>query len=93
MAAALDVALGLGYEPLGGGDCHPVDHLPTLIRKTGWEWRGDYFDPELPLALELHFRLWDASIEGFAMPGMEDFWERRECRSLEEVRVYIARQH
>ena len=83
--AALDVALALGYEPLDGKDTHPVDHLPTLIRKTGWEWRGDYFDPEMPLALELHFRLWDAGTEGFAVPCVEDFWQRRQRRSLEEL--------
>jgi hypothetical protein len=83
--AARDVGLRLGYEPLNGNDRHPVDHLPTMIRKTGWEWRGDYFDPELPLALELHFRLWDAGVEGFAVPGVEDFWERRRRRSLEDV--------
>ncbi len=68
-----------------GGNAHPVDHLPTLIRKTGWEWRGNYFDPELPPALELHFRLWDASMEGFAIPCIDDFWERRERRALEDV--------
>ncbi len=85
LQAAFDIALGLGYEPLGGGNRHPVDHLPTLIRKTGWEWRGDYFDPELPLALELHFRLWDADTEGFAIPGVEDFWARRERRTLEDI--------
>jgi Uncharacterised nucleotidyltransferase len=83
--AALDVARGLGYEPLGGGDPHPVDHLPTLIRKTGWEWRDDYFDPELPLAMELHFRLWDAGTEGFALPCMEGFWQRRERRTLDDI--------
>jgi MFS family permease len=82
--AALFVALSLGYEPFGT-DRHPVDHLPTLIRKTGWEWRGDYFDPELPLGLELHFRLWDAGMEGFAVPGLEDFWERRERRTIEDL--------
>jgi len=85
LLAARDVALGLGYEPLGGGDRHPVDHLPTMIRRTGWEWRRDYFDPELPLALELHFRLWDGGTEGFAIPGVEDFWPRRERRTLEDV--------
>jgi MFS family permease len=82
---ALDVALELGYEPLDDGDRHPVDHLPTLIRKTGWEWRGDYFDPDLPLALELHFRLWDAGTEGFAVPCVEDFWRRRQRRTLEDL--------
>lgn len=83
--AAYNIAIELGYEPLGSRDRHPVDHMPTLIRKTGWEWRGDYFDPEHPPSLELHFRLWDARTEGFAIPGVEDFWERRQRRTLEEV--------
>jgi MFS family permease len=83
--AALDVALGLGYLPLDESHQPRVDHLPTLIRKTGWEWRGDYFDPELPPALELHFRLWDADMEGFAVPGVEHFWERRQRRTLEDL--------
>ncbi len=85
LLAARDVAFGLGYEPLVARDRHPVDHLPTLIRKTGWEWRGDYFDPELPLALELHFRLWDAATEGFALTGLDNFWERRRRRIFEDV--------
>jgi Uncharacterised nucleotidyltransferase len=83
--AALDIAIALGYEPLAGVDRHPVDHLPTLIRKTGWEWRGDYFDPEHPPALELHFRLWDAGTEGFAVPGVEEFWQRRHYKTLEDL--------
>jgi Uncharacterised nucleotidyltransferase len=86
VSAALEVVRGLGYEPLGGGDRHPVDHLPTLIRKTGWEWRGDYFDPEHPPALELHFRLWDPDTEGFAVPCLEDFWHRRQRRTLEDLK-------
>ena len=83
--AALDVALKLGYQPFDGEARHPVDHLPTLIRKTGWEWRGDHFDPEMPLSLELHFRLWDADTEGFAVPCVEDFWQRRQRRTLDEL--------
>lgn len=83
--AAFEVARGIGYEPLNGTDRHPVDHLPTLIRKTGWEWRGDFFDPEHPPALELHFRLWDAGIEGFTIPGVDDFWGRRQRRMLEDL--------
>jgi hypothetical protein len=82
---AREVALRLGYESFGGSNRHPVDHLPTLIRKTGWEWRGDYFDPELPLALELHFRLWHAGMEGFSVPCLDRFWERRQDRSLEDI--------
>jgi Uncharacterised nucleotidyltransferase len=80
---AQDVAVQLGYEPLGGFDRFPLDHLPRLIRKTGWEWRGDYFDPEIPISLELHFQLWDARTEGFDPAGLDQFWHRRHTRVLD----------
>jgi hypothetical protein len=48
-----------------------------MIRKTGWDWKGDYFDPEMPPVVELHFALWDERIERLAAPGLDDFWERR----------------
>jgi hypothetical protein len=66
----------LGYEPLRVRPL-PTDHLPTLIRRTGWRWRGDYYDPERPFAVEIHFRLWDEQTEGFAPPDISQFWERR----------------
>jgi MFS family permease len=80
---ARDIALKLGYEPFSTADRFPVDHLPTMIRKTGWEWRGNYFDPELPLSLELHFRLWDEQTEHIKIEGLQEFWERRERRSVD----------
>ena len=79
---ARDVARWLGYEPLRVSNGR-VDHLPTMIRKTGWEWRGDLFDPEIPISLELHFRLWDQRTEQFEPAGLNQFWERRERRQLE----------
>jgi hypothetical protein len=82
---AYDVAVSLGFEPLGGFDRFPLDHLPTMVRKTGWEWRGDFFDTEIPVSLELHFRLWDERTERFAVDGLEDFWERRRPRELEGI--------
>jgi hypothetical protein len=83
---AYEAALSLGFEPLGGFERFPIDHLPTMIRKTGWEWRGDFFDTEIPVSLELHFRLWDWQTEQFAPGGLEAFWERRQVRELEGVR-------
>lgn len=80
---ARDVAMQLGYEPLRGFDRFPIDHLPRLIRKTGWEWRGDYFDPEIPISLELHFRLWDERTERFAPSGLDQFWEGRLTRVVD----------
>lgn len=59
-----------------------ADHLPPLVRRTGWEWRGDLYDPEIPAVVELHFRLWDPETEGFAAPGLAEFWGRRQGREL-----------
>lgn len=83
---ACDVLLAIGYEPIGGMEEFPVDHLPTMVRKTGWQWRGDYFDPDIPFAVELHFRLWDPSTEHLNPSGLDRFWERRVERSLEDLR-------
>jgi len=44
-----------------------ANHLPALIPKSGWEWRGDFFDLEIPIAVELHFRLWNPEFECIAL--------------------------
>ncbi len=80
---ARDVALGLGYQPVSGFERHPIDHLPVMIRRTGWQWRGDFFDIEMPISLELHFRLWDEQTERFGPEGLADFWARRQKRELD----------
>jgi len=77
-----ELLLKKGYEPLPGPDL-PTDHLPTLIRKTGWRWRGDYYDPDSPLSIELHFRFWDEDTERLRAPGVDQFWERRSGHLLD----------
>jgi len=79
---AFAAALGLRYEPVAEKSV-PVDHLPMMIRTTGWQWRGDFFDAESPVSLELHYQLWDASTEGFAPEGLNEFWARRQPRELD----------
>jgi len=74
---ARDAVCSLGYQPIEGTQQLPVDHLPPLIRKTGWQWSGDYFDPGNPGCVDLHFQFWDPSTERFPAPGVEEFWERR----------------
>ena len=73
----------LGYEPAFAPPRHPADHLPPLVRKTGWQWRGDFFDPEMPTSVELHFRLWDEQTERFGMEGLDQVWDRRGTRNWE----------
>ena len=90
--AAIDARTALkslGYESIPTDGRTAVDHLPALVRKTGWQWKGDFFDPEIPLSVELHFRLWDEVTEGFRVPGVEDFWSRRVTQSL-DGREYLA---
>lgn len=82
---ARQALMRLGYESTPGTEKFPTDHLPPLIRKTGWQWRDDFFDPEIPISIELHYRLWDESTERFAAPGVEDFWSRRGAWKLDPV--------
>ncbi|MCU1263580.1 MAG: hypothetical protein JWO80_6465 [Bryobacterales bacterium] len=67
----------LGYRPISGYEKVPIDHLPAMVRPSEWKWRGDYFDTEFPVMVDLHFRLWDAGTERIRVKGTEAFWERR----------------
>lgn len=82
---AREVLQTLGYEPLQEMQGFPTDHLPVMIRKTGWQWRGDFFDPDIPVSVDLHFRFWDANTEGFDAPGVDQFWPRAESYALHHV--------
>ncbi len=84
---ARNVVAELGYKPVATRRELPVDHLPAMVRKTGWRWRGNFFDPEMPVAVDLHFRLWDFETERLAAPGTEQFWQRRVEREISGRRV------
>ncbi len=78
--------MALGYEPFGRTGRTVMDHLPPLILKTGWRAKDDYYDPDIPITIELHFRFWDAATERFGVSGAERFWERREMRQRDTLR-------
>lgn len=80
--AARDAILALGYESFDEMEHFPTDHIPPLIRKTGWEWRGDYFDPEIPLSIELHHQFWNPEVEKLPVPDVDLFWPRRTTRQI-----------
>lgn len=79
---ARDVLLTIGYEPIEGTENFPTDHLPAMVRKTAWEWKGDYFDVEIPLPVELHFQFWNGDIERLKAPGTDAFWGRKVTRPV-----------
>jgi hypothetical protein len=78
--AALRNLQGLGYEALSHTSDPGADHLPVMIRRTGWKWRGDYYDPDMPLSLELHFRFWNPQGMRFDAGDLTQFWRRRTVR-------------
>lgn len=78
--AAWGTLLDLGYAPIAGSESR---HLPPLARPTEWKWRGDYHAPDLPISVEVHYRLWDAEMERIQLPDECDFWRRRAVRRLE----------
>jgi Uncharacterised nucleotidyltransferase len=79
---ARDALLAQNYESIAGMEKFPTDHLPGLFPRTEWRWRGDYFDPEMPLAIELHFQFWNAQLERLEAPGADEFWTRRVRRTI-----------
>jgi len=87
--SARDLLYGRGFESISGMDHSPTDHLPALIRKTGWQWRGDYFDPDIPTAVEMHFRFWNPDVERLPAPGMDRFWSRRTERSFDGLMLPV----
>ncbi|QNI30744.1 nucleotidyltransferase family protein [Alloacidobacterium dinghuense] len=75
----------IGYQPENIQDYSRADHLPTMIRHGDWQWRGNAFDPDMPLSVELHFCLWNEDVSRFSVPELDNFWERRITRSLEDI--------
>jgi Uncharacterised nucleotidyltransferase len=71
---------GLGYKPEQRSDYRRADHIPTLVRPGPWRWRGNHFDPEMPLSIELHFCLWNDAASMFSIPEVTEFWGRRTVR-------------
>jgi hypothetical protein len=83
---ARDALCGIGYASDQGFEHQPTDHLPTLRRKTSWSWRGNYFDPEMPVSVELHFRFWNEKTR-LRPRGLDQFWARHVGRRIDDFIV------
>jgi len=74
---------GLGYvENRRRGACDEGRHSRPMARPHNWKWRGDLFDPEMPVHVEPHYRLWSDSSDYISIPGQTDFWNRRVTRTI-----------
>lgn len=70
----------LGYRPFGASGGR---HLAPMIRETHWDWRGDHFAEDLPIPIDLHYRLWDTDMEHFSGPDESELWRRRAFVSVD----------
>jgi Uncharacterised nucleotidyltransferase len=64
----------LGYRTIAKSKSR---HLDPMIREAKWNWTGDYYAPDLPIPVDLHYQLWDESMEGIPGPREDDIWKRR----------------
>lgn len=76
---AKDVLTALGYRSIGTSKGR---HLDPMIREQSWEWNGDYFAPDLPIPVDLHYQLWNAAMEHIAGPSEAEIWKRRSAVAM-----------
>jgi hypothetical protein len=74
----------IGYKPSSAKINYArADHREPLIRLENWQWKGNPFDPDMPLGIELHFCLWNQFASGIPVPETNLFWDRRTARQVE----------
>jgi len=83
---AHQVLVDLGYISRPEWGRISAEHLTPLIPPQSWQWRGNYFDSEIPIALEFHFRWWDNATMRIHPQGLEEFWKRRVGRAVDDIR-------
>lgn len=81
--AARDALVELGYAAETRQTFASADHLPAMVPETAWSWRGNFYDPEMPVSFELHRSLWNESVLGIHTKGLDQFWVRRTERQLD----------
>jgi Uncharacterised nucleotidyltransferase len=83
---AQQVLKKLGYVPLLDSKSR---HLPPMGRPSNWRWRGDLFDAEMPISVELHYDLWSEQAECIAFPDLEQFWNRKIIRNFDGHNINV----
>jgi hypothetical protein len=77
----------MGYEPAHFNPRIVTDHIPPLIKRDGWRWQGNYFDPEIPPGIELHYQLWEPAFERFPIKALDDVWQEVHWEEFHSVRI------
>ena len=53
-----------------------------MVRPSAWQWRNDYFDPEMPIAVDLHNKPWVPDTDRIEIIDASQFWARRSTISF-----------
>jgi hypothetical protein len=80
LSRANQAMLRAGFQIHGRAELS-ANHSRPLVKPHTWNWRGDYFDPEMPVAVELHHCLWNYDRYRISAPGIQEFWRR--CEMLD----------
>lgn len=81
-----DVLRNLGYVPQLDSKSR---HLSPMSRPSASQWRGDLFDSEMPVSVELHYELWSENTEYIAVPGLNRFWDRKQVRDFDGHNINV----
>jgi hypothetical protein len=81
-----DVLRSLGYLPRLASKSR---HLSPMSRPSSWRWRGDLFDSEMPVSVELHYELWSEDTEYIAVPELNRFWDRKQVRDFDGYNINV----
>ena len=82
---AYSLFLQHGYSALHSTRELAADHLSPLIQKSGWKWKGNYYDPAIPRGVELHFQLWDSNFELLPIQTLDKVWELSCSRAFDSI--------
>jgi len=72
----------VGYREHGSAALSD-EHARPLVKPFTWRWRGDYFDPDLPISIELHRTFWSGSRDRIRMPDIHEPWSRGTTLAIE----------
>lgn len=88
---ACDALLDAGFTPVSPRNAR-TDHLPPMIRQRNWSWQGNYYDADLPLTVELHFRMWDVESEKIPVHCEGAYWDRRTKLLIQGLEIPVLSQ-
>lgn len=76
----------LGYAAHGSRSLS-AEHALPMVRPSNWTWKRDYYDPSMPIPVELHGSPWSPERDRIDASGVNQFWARRTAVQAEGLSV------